>query len=153
MKDFNLEIVTEEDLLKYANIVLKLCKEHFILRKNIGYKDYEHESENFNVYNIVGDFKKIGVNYYFIKNNNIIVGTIASYEKQSEINGEPIIYVDSFYIFPEYRNMGFGKKSIDEIRRTNPRKKIELHCLYGNNAELFYDKIGGKKVKIVYTFE
>ena len=98
-------------------------------------------------------FKKVGVNYYFIENNNNIVGTIASYERNSEINNEPIIYVDSFYILPEYRKMGYGEKAIEEVRKKAYPKKVELHCLYGNEAELFYDKIGGKKVKIVYSFE
>lgn len=148
-----LEIVTEKNLLEYANIVLKLCKEHFKLRKKIGYEDYEQEEENFNVYNIIGEFKKQGTNYYFIKSNNRIVGTIASYERNSEINNEPIIYVDSFYILPEYRKMGLGKKTLEEIKKRFPQKKIELHCLYGNEAELFYDKICGKKVKIVYSFD
>ena len=148
-----LELVKEENLFEYANIVLKLCKEHFKLREKIGYEDYEQEKQNFNVYNIIGEFKKTGVNYYFIKSDNIIVGTIASYERNSEINNEPIIYVDSFYILPEYRKMGFGKKTIEEMKKKFPQKKIELHCLYGNEAELFYDKIGGKKVKIVYSFD
>lgn len=148
-----LELVKEENLFEYANIVLKLCKEHFKLREKIGYEDYEQEKQNFNVYNIIGEFKKKGVNYYFIKSDNSIVGTIASYERNSEINNEPIIYVDSFYILPEYRKMGFGKKTIEEMKKKFPQKKIELHCLYGNEAELFYDKIGGKKVKIVYSFD
>lgn len=148
-----LEIVTEKNLLEYANIVLKLCKEHFKLREKIGYEDYKQEEKNFNVYNIIGEFKKQGTNYYFIKNNNSIVGTIASYERNSEINNEPIIYVDSFYILPEYRKMGFGKNTLEEMKKRFPQKKIELHCLYGNEAELFYNKIGGKKVKIVYSFD
>lgn len=148
-----LELVKEENLFEYANIVLKLCKEHFKLREKIGYEDYEQEKQNFNVHNIIGEFKKTGVNYYFIKSDNSIVGTIASYERNSEINNEPIIYVDSFYILPEYRKMGFGKKTIEEMKKKFPQKKIELHCLYGNEAELFYDKIGGKKVKIVYSFD
>ena len=148
-----LELVKEENLFEYANIVLKLCKEHFKLREKIGYEDYEQEKQNFNVYNIIGEFKKTGVNYYFIKSDNSIVGTIASYERNSEINNEPIIYVDSFYILPEYRKMGFGKKTIEEMKKKFPQKKIELHCLYGIEAELFYDKIGGKKVKIVYSFD
>lgn len=147
-----LEIVTEKSLLEYANMVLKLCNEHFELREKIGYEDYEQEKENFNVYNIIGDFKKQGVHYYFIKSNNNIVGTIASYERNSEINNEPIVYIDSFYILPEYRKLGFGKKAMKEIKKRFPQKKIELHCLYGNEAELFYDKIGGCKVKIVYSF-
>ena len=75
-----LEIVTEKSLLQYANIVLKLCKEHFKLREKIGYEDYGQEKKNFNVYNIIGEFKKKGTNYYFIKSNNNIIGTIASYE-------------------------------------------------------------------------
>ncbi len=136
MESIVLKLVTEENLSDYVNIVMKLCKEHFELRNKIGYEDYEHEMENYNVYNIIGDFKKIGVNYYFIENNN-----------------EPIIYVDSFYILPEYRKMGYGKKAIEEIRKKAYPKKVELHCLYGNEAELFYDKIGGKKLKIVYSFE
>lgn len=136
MESIVLKLVTEENLSDYVNIVMKLCKEHFELRNKIGYEDYEHEMENYNVYNIIGDFKKIGVNYYFIENNN-----------------EPIIYVDSFYILPEYRKMGYGKKAIEEIRKKAYSKKVELHCLYGNEAELFYDKIGGKKLKIVYSFE
>ena len=148
-----LELVKEENLFEYANIVLKLCKEHFKLREKIGYEDYEQEKQNFNVYNIIGEFKKTGVNYYLIKSDNSIVGTIASYERNSEINNEPIIYVDSFYILPEYRKMGFGKKTIEEMKKKFPQKKIELHCLYGNEAELFYDKMGGKKVKIVYSFD
>ena len=153
MESIILKSVTEENLFEYANIVMKLCKEHFELRNKIGYGDYEHETENYNVYNIIGEFKKAGVNYYFIEDNNNIVGTIASYARNSEINNEPIIYVDSFYILPEYRKMGYGKKAIEEIRKKAYPKKVELHCLYGNEAELFYDKIGGKKVKIVYSFE
>lgn len=153
MESIILKSVTEEKLFEYANIVMKLCKEHFELRNKIGYEDYEHETENYNVYNIIGDFKKAGVNYYFIEDNNNIVGTIASYERNSEINNEPIIYIDSFYILPEYRKLGYGKKAIEEIRKKAYPKKVELHCLYGNEAELFYDKIGGRKVKIVYSFE
>ena len=152
MNNVILKTVTEDKLFEYANIVLKLCKEHFELRNKIGYEDYEHEMENYNIYNIIGKFKNRGVNYYFITNNNQVIGTIASYEQNSEINNEPIIYVDSFYILPEYRKMGFGKKTIEEIKKKIYPKKIELHCLYGNDAEAFYDKIGGKKVKIVYLF-
>ena len=44
-----LELVKEENLFEYANIVLKLCKEHFKLREKIGYEDYEQERQNFNV--------------------------------------------------------------------------------------------------------
>lgn len=152
MEGIILKEVKEENLLEYANMVLELCREHFELRKKIGYEDYEKEIENYNIYNIIGSFKNKGVIYYFIIHNDEIVGTIASYEKNSEINNEPVIYVDSFYILPEYRKMGIGKAVIEKIKNSEYPKKIELHCLYGNNAELFYDKIGGKKVKIVYSF-
>lgn len=149
----DLKEVTNENLMEYAEIVLELCKEHFELRNNIGYEDYEQEVENYNIFNIIGDFKKRGTNYYFITKDNEIIGTIASYERNSEINNEPIIYIDSFYILPQYRKNGYGKSTIEQLKKMVYPKKIELHCLYGNNAELFYDKIGGKKVKIVYSFE
>ena len=151
MKKVILKTVTEENLLDYAHIVLKLCKEHFELRKKQGYKDCNNEAKNYNIYNIIGEFKKKGVNYYLITIDEKIIGTIASYEKNSEINDEPIIYVDSFYILPEFRRKGLGKQSIEKLKKKVSPKRIELHCLYGNEAEKFYDKIGCKKVKIVYS--
>lgn len=151
--EINLKEVEEKEVIKYADIVLNLCKEHFAMRKKIGYKDYDNEINNYNHYNIIGNFKRRGTLYYFIVNNDNIIGTIASYEQNSEINNEPIIYIDSFYIYPEYRNKGFGKQTLMELKKKNPTKKIELHCLYGNDAEEFYEKIGAKKVKIVYSIQ
>lgn len=104
-------------------MVLKLCKEHFELRKKIGYEDYECEMENFNLYNMIGKFKNIGVNYYFIISNDNVIGTIASYEQNSEINKEPIIYVDSFYILPTYRKLGFGRQTMEALKnKVYPKK-------------------------------
>ena len=143
-----LELVKEENLFEYANIVLKLCKEHFKLREKIGYEDYEQEKQNFNVYNIIGEFKKTGVNYYFIKSDNIIVGTIASYERNSEINNEPIIYVDSFYILPEYRKMGFGKKTIEEMKKNSHRKKLNYIVYMEMKQNYFMIKLVVKKLKL-----
>ena len=146
-----LKEVQECELMEYANIVLTLCKEHFELREKIGYSDYNNEKENYNFYNILGNYKEKGTHFYFITLDNEKVGTIASYEQNSEVNDEPIIYIDSFYILPEYRNKGIGRKIIEILKEMVNPKKIELHCLYGNESELFYDKIGAKKVKIVYT--
>ena len=36
MESIILKSVTEEKLFEYANIVMKLCKEHFELRNKIG---------------------------------------------------------------------------------------------------------------------
>ena len=53
-----------------------MCKGQFDLRKKFGYTDYEYEKENLLYKNIVGRF--------------------LSYDKKSEINSEPIIYIGSF---------------------------------------------------------
>jgi len=150
--EVELKEVQENELMEYAQMVLVLCKQHFELRTQVGYADYNNEAENYNCYNILGDFNRKGTHFYFITCNSKNIGTIASYEQNSEVNDEPIIYVDSLYILPEYRNMGVGKKVMAYLKNKVRPKKIELHCLYGNEAELFYEKIGAKKVKIVYSF-
>lgn len=148
-----LKPVTEEYLEKYSEMVLQLCRDHVKLREEIGYSDYSDIDKRFNKYNIMGKYNTVGTYQYLIMVDTQIIGTVAAYDWESEVNHEPVIYIDSFYILPEYQRKGYGRMVIRELQKKFPKKKIELHCLYGNSAEVFYEKIGGTKVSITYSFD
>lgn len=67
------------------------------------------------------------------------------------------IWIDQFYIEEHYRNKGYGKALIDEVKkyaRDNNIKRIELNCwTFNENAIEFYRHLGFKEQRIIFESE
>ena len=89
---------------------------------------------------ILVDKTIVGYLSYFIKNNHA-----------------KKLVVDQLVILEKYRNQGFGKKLVEEVKNIamkNNCDRIELNCwIFNDNAIAMYEHIGFKKQRIIYEMK
>jgi RimJ/RimL family protein N-acetyltransferase len=81
-------------------------------------------------------------------NNNKIIGSIRSYEK----NGR--VYIGKLIVHPDYQNKGFGTKLLKTIETYHENKTFELYTSSKSERNLYlYKKNGYKEFKRERTAE
>ncbi|MBN1498736.1 MAG: GNAT family N-acetyltransferase [Spirochaetes bacterium] len=89
--------------------------------------------------------------------NNEPCGILLYYYTVSTFSGLMNLYVEDFFIKPEFRRKGIGRKMFDLIIKTASDKncgKIEWKVLSDNYPAIkFYENIGGKENKMWKTYD
>jgi diamine N-acetyltransferase len=78
------------------------------------------------------------------ENQKKVVGYTISYFSFSTWQGRSFFF-DDFYVKPDYRKFGIGKKLFVEnvrLARQEGCKRFDLHCLDWNPATKFYESLG-----------
>lgn len=91
-------------------------------------------------------WEKNSKNLKFIQYNNKIIGTINFYEKEFEEKNtvnesvkNKALFIEQFYILPEYQNKGLGTKILDKVM--NKQSEVRLSVLKKDKKRIdFYKK-------------
>lgn len=139
------KVQTKEDIRIFARLKIELVKYHMeyarkhgIADMDIEKYDYEHACEN--VFNRES---------FLLKLHNVVIGILQTEKQQSEIDGNPILYVHALYFCEEYRDKGFGIYVLKYLCNTY-KLRIECTCWYDIPASNLYQKVGFKNMYTRY---
>lgn len=139
-----------DDVYKIIYLVQEAYKMHYEVRKDVfKCKNKKEVSEELQF-----TFRNPLSVIFIAEENNIAVGYIIFRCMYNVTNS---LWIDQFYIRKKYRNKGYGKSLINEVKeyaKNNNFERIELNCwTFNDNALDFYRYLGFKEQRIIFEME
>ena len=126
-----------EKIIELSKLATAIVREHF--DSIIGKAQNDYMLKKFQSVEAVTQQLEYGYNYYFVKDENKVLGFLAFYRKQDEM------YLSKFYLEKSCRSSGYSKNMlrfvIEETRKLNLHS-IVLNVNKDNFAVQVYEKLG-----------
>lgn len=146
----NIKKANVDDISKLIHLVYNAYEMHYIGRNDI----FRIHSENEIMLELKNIFEDQSRTILLLEEKDITIGYIM-FRCNEKLNKS--LWIDQFYIENEYRNKGYGKSLLNEVKKHAKNKginRIELNCwTFNNNALEFYRHLGFKEQRIVFESE
>ena len=132
----------DDAIAEMSQIATSIVKEHF--DPLIGSQQNDYMISLFQTKDAIKEQLENGYQYYFVQNEDKIVGFIAFYPKQT------VMYLSKFYLYKDQRKKGYSHQMLDFIIEQTKKmgfNAIELNVNKHNSACEAYDHLGFKIIR------
>ena len=132
----------EKDIEKMSAMATEIVREHF--DPIIGKAQNDYMIALFQTPAAIRDQLEHGYRYYFVKEDDRLIGFLAFYPK------EEVLYLSKLYLYKTERRKGYSREMLDFVKQAATDEglhAIELNVNRDNDAVYAYEKLGFQVVR------